>query len=166
VVQGPIWLFCSKLRERLELAKSKRRDSIHLLESSQAWQTISVLDTDDSDGIRASRCVLIDGDPGGKLRAPGVVDPRVDTHAFFSFSFSGWVAVGGLPCHSLIISCQRLMWTPISSSFVLRSEIDILVSSQEMNQSRVLPHRTVTQAKLILELRTLQFNLLPQCICQ
>jgi hypothetical protein len=61
VLQGPIWLFRSKLREWLELAKSKRRDSVGLLESSQAWQTISVLETDDAGGIHASSCVLIDG---------------------------------------------------------------------------------------------------------
>jgi hypothetical protein len=66
VVQGPIWLFCSKLRKWLELAKSKHRDSIRLLESSQAWQTISVLETDDADGIHASRCVLVDGDHPGQ----------------------------------------------------------------------------------------------------
>jgi hypothetical protein len=88
VVQAPIWLFCSKLRKWLELAKSKRRDSVHLLESSQAWQTISIVETDDADGIYASRCVLVGGGPGGQTRAPGVLDPRVATHAFF-FSFSG-----------------------------------------------------------------------------
>ena len=83
-----IWLFCSKLPEWLELAKSKQHDSSHLLGPSQARQTIGLLETDNANGIRASGCMLVDGDPDAEVGAPGAVDPRVATHAFF-FLFRG-----------------------------------------------------------------------------
>jgi hypothetical protein len=68
---------------RLEREGGKHHDSLHLPEIPQAWQTISVLEIDDADGIRAFRSVLVDGDAVAKMRAPGVVGPRIATHAFF-----------------------------------------------------------------------------------
>jgi hypothetical protein len=44
---------------------------------------MSVLETDDADGFRAFGSVLVDMDAGAKMRAPGVKDPRVATHALF-----------------------------------------------------------------------------------
>ena len=82
VMEVRIWLFCSKLREWLELAKSKQYDSFHLLGPSQARQTIGILETDAADGIRASRLLLVNENPDAEVGALGVVDPRVATHAF------------------------------------------------------------------------------------
>lgn len=70
----------------LELAKSKHHDSIHLLEPSQASQAKCVFNTNDADGMRAPRRVLVDGHRDAKVRAPGVIGPRVATHGFVLLS--------------------------------------------------------------------------------
>jgi hypothetical protein len=68
---------------RLERERGKHHDSLHLPERPQARQTTSVLKIDDANGLHTFRSVLVDGDAGAKMKAPGVKDPRVATHALF-----------------------------------------------------------------------------------
>jgi hypothetical protein len=72
---------------------------------------MSVLETDDADGIRTFRSVLDDGVASAEMRAPGVVDLRVATHAFFLLFVVEWqwpvcLATADADCYIIILRLE------------------------------------------------------------